>query len=116
MAEPRQDTFAETQRRHVAQCIKEARFVAVTWLAALVFCGGWIGLFGYLPEAERPLEPVLIMGIPSWVIWGLFLPWSILVVVTWYFAAVILKDDEPLILPPADDEAISGIESRRTVP
>ena len=119
--EPQDSTFLSTQYRHVRQCLKEARFVALTWIVALVFCGGWIGYFGYIPSSDRPDTPSLVLGIPSWVVWGLLVPWLVLILVTWFFAAFVLKDDEPLQpmpgfedqLPLADGEPGTGqAESR----
>jgi len=104
--EPQETTFLSTQYRHARQCLKEARFVALTWIVALVFCGGWIGLFGYIPPSDRPDVPPLVLGIPSWVVWGLFVPWLVLILVTWFFAAVILKDDEPLQPMPGFKEQL----------
>ena len=50
MAEHEPDSrFLDSQYRHVRQCLKEARFVAITWFAALFFCCGWIVTFGYIP-------------------------------------------------------------------
>ncbi len=114
--DPQKSLFLSTQYRHVRQCLKEARFVALTWISALVFCGGWIGYFGYIPTSDRPDIPPLVLGIPSWVVWGLLVPWLVLILVTWFFAAFVLKDDEPLQpmpgfeeqLPLADDEPGTG--------
>ncbi len=102
--QPRQK-YLETQHRHVTQCLREAWFVGIVWFASLLFVAGWIGVYGYLPESSRPDEPTLVLGIPSWAFWGLFVPWLVLVPVTWFFAAVVLKDDEPILpWPDGDDE------------
>lgn len=99
-------SFFASQYRHVQQCLKEARFVAITWFAALFFCCGWIGYFGYLPVSERPDTPQLVLGLPAWAVWGLLAPWLVLIAVTWFFAAVVLKDDEPLEPMPNQEEGI----------
>lgn len=104
--DPQNSAFLSTQYRHVRQCLKEARFVALTWIAALVFCGGWIGYFGYVPPSDRPDMPPLVLGIPSWVVWGLLVPWLVLILITWFFAAFILKDDEPLQPMPGFEEQL----------
>ena len=101
-------SFLSSQYRHARQCIKEARFVAAIWISALVFCGYWIRQFGYIPPAERPDVPALVLGIPSWVVWGLLVPWLVLILVTWFFAASILKDDEPLQPMPGLEDQLSS--------
>ena len=109
MAEHKPDLrFLASQYRHARQCLKEARFVALTWFAALFFCCGWIGYFGYISPSERPDTPHLILGMPSWAVWGLLVPWLVLILVTWFFAAVILKDDEPLEPMPGFEETPSS--------
>lgn len=99
-------SFFARQYRHAQQCLKEARFVAITWFAALFFCCGWIGSFGYLPVSERPDTPQLVLGLPAWAVWGLLAPWLVLIGITWFFAAVVLKDDEPLEAMPNQQEDV----------
>jgi magnesium-transporting ATPase (P-type) len=111
-SEPHPSSFLSSQYRHVRQCIKEARFVALTWISALLFCGCWIRYFGYIPPADRPEVPALVLGIPSWVVWGLLVPWIALILVTWFFAAFILKDDEPLQPMPGFEETLPCPEGK----
>ena len=101
-----ENSFFASQYRHVKQCLKEARFVAITWFAALFFCCGWIGYFGYIPPSERLDTPQLVLGMPAWAVWGLLAPWLVLIAVTWFFAAVVLKDDEPLEPMPHQGEPL----------
>jgi hypothetical protein len=89
------NSFAKTQARHVRQCWKEAKIVGCVWLTALVYCSTVLTQMGYVPSDQRPESPALVWGIPSWVFWGLFAPWIVMIVVTWGFAAFLLKDDEP---------------------
>ena len=76
---------------------KEAKLVVCIWLIGLIYTAVVIGLWGYVPPAERPDQPSLIFGVPSWVVWGLFVPWVVQVGVTWWFALRVLKDDEPYV-------------------
>ena len=69
--------------------------VLIIWLLALITTATVMTSKGYLPSEERPDAPALIWGIPSWVFWGLFVPWFVLIAVTWWFALSYLKDDEP---------------------
>ena len=84
----------DDRARHFRQCVREARVVAVIWLAGLVWVCGSIAATGYLPIEQRPDPPPLVLGIPSWVFWSLFVPWLACIAATWWFAVCILKDDE----------------------
>ena len=88
-------SFLQTQARHVRQCWREAKFVAWVWGAAIVYCCTVIVTMGYIAPDQRPEIPSMLWGIPTWVIWGVVLPWLVLIGVTWLFAALVLKDDEP---------------------
>ncbi len=102
------EKFLETQSRHFRQCVKEARFVIVTWLITLFYVGTTIGLMGYVPVENRPDDPSLILGIPAWVCWGLLLPWFVLIGVTWWFAIFMMKEDEPYMdFPNREPESLS---------
>lgn len=86
---------AVAQDRHVRQCLREARWVAVLWLIQLVYCTVAMVTLGYPDPSARPDAPNLILGIPAWVVWGLFLPWCVQIVAAWWFALAVLQDDEP---------------------
>jgi hypothetical protein len=101
MAEPRSnESFATVQARHVQHCTREAKLVALIWVLGLLYCTAVIVTWGYLPPKQRPDEPSLTFGIPSWVFWGLFLPWFVQIGVTWWFALRVLVDDEPFMEMP----------------
>ncbi len=75
---------------------REALIIFATWLAATSYCCGYYYLFG-TSGAERPLgsadvKPVL--GIPSWFLWGVVLPWCVCVVFTVWFAGFRMTDDD----------------------
>ena len=108
MTESKND-FIEVQTEHFCQCVKEARFVVVTWIITLVYVSVVVGLMGYVPAEHRPDEPSLILGVPSWVCWGVILPWFVLIGITWWFAIFLMKDDEPYIDFPQPSE-IDGLE------
>ena len=94
--------FAVVQARHYRQCLKEAGLAAAIFLIAFLGCTCVIAMLGYPSPGDRPPEPALIWGIPEWVFWGLFVPWLVLVGVTWWFAFFFLRDDEPLLPFPGD--------------
>ena len=95
MVDPQSDRN-ERQLRHYLQCLREARFVAVTWVITALYIAMMCGRYGYIPVEDRPDTPFLVMGIPGWVVIGVFAPWIVLIFVTWWFALFVLKDDEPL--------------------
>ena len=100
-----QDAFLETQHRHAKRCAFEARIAGLVWLIAGVVCCSTMYHLGYVPPEARPDEPNLIFGFPSWVFYGLVIPWVVLVFVIWGFAAFILRDDEEYHDFPFQDEA-----------
>jgi len=85
------------QARHFAQCGREARFCAAVWIGAWIVCATVTARFGYLPPDQRPDEPWLVLGMPGWVLFGVIIPWLVLICLTVWFAAVYLKDDEPIV-------------------
>ncbi len=97
------DEFYLLQGRHFRQCLREAWLVIGIWTVGLVWCSTAIITWGYVPVEDRPAEPELILGIPSWVVWGLFVPWFAMTLATWWFAGVFLKDDEPYMEFPVED-------------
>lgn len=68
----------------------EATIVFFVWLVACVYTVGYCAVFGYSPESGSSLS----FGVPSWVFWGIFLPWTISTVVSAYVAMVVLRDDD----------------------
>ncbi len=99
------DSFLRSQSAHFQQCLREAKFVGLTWVIVMIYTCTVIISQGYVPVDERPAHPALVLGIPSWVFWGLFVPWFAMIVVTWCFAIFYLKDDEPYMeFPSVDNE------------
>lgn len=102
MKDTEKKAFDRVQARHYRQCLKEARLAAAVFLVALLYCIAVIAALGYPAPGERPPEPALVWGIPQWVVWGLFIPWLVLMGTTWWFALFFLRDDEPLLPFPGD--------------
>ena len=72
------------------------------WFVGLVWCVTVMILRGYVSPADRPTQPDLLFGMPSWVVWGLFIPWIAQIAAVWWFAICWLKDDEPFQEFPAE--------------
>ena len=57
---------------------REAIIIGLVWLAATAYCCVYCYLFGYI-RAGQPLGPQdvrPILGMPSWVFWGIMVPWA----------------------------------------
>jgi len=73
------------------QSRKEFRFMLTTWVCFALWTGGYNALFA----GGRPGEPVvLVLGMPSWVVYGIALPWAVALAVTIWFAMVYMKDTD----------------------
>lgn len=60
----------------------------------------------FLGYDRNPSEIVTYLGIPDWVLWGVFLPWTVCVLVTVWFTFFFMVDDpleEPASDPPEED-------------
>src|SRR5258708_38169384 len=55
------------------QSAKEARFVVVLWLICCVYTVGYAALFAYKAQPN----PLLLLEMPSWVFWGVIVPWTL---------------------------------------
>jgi hypothetical protein len=66
------------------------------WLAATIYCCAYSYFFGYLrpdhPLGPQDVQPIL--GIPSWVFWGVLAPWAVCAVFTFWFAGWSMADDD----------------------
>jgi hypothetical protein len=80
--------------------LRELRWILFIWFIFLLWVVGYCGLFGYQTE-EAALTTIL--GMPSWVFGGVFLPWIAATIVTCWFALTQIED-HPLQDPTADDE------------
>ena len=84
----------------VVHARREALVILVAFGACLVWSVGWSSLAGYGEPAPESLATVL--GIPSWVFWGVLVPWLAADLFGLWFCFFFMADD-PLGEP--DDEA-----------
>ena len=80
---------------------REALFVCAVWVIACAYTVGYSALFGY----GKSGYPTLILGIPSWVVWGVLAPWFACLGITLWFAGFRMTD-EPL--GESHDEVTTG--------
>lgn len=98
-AEPPHDTL-------LANCRREMGWSLLLWVVCFIWVIGYCGLFGYQVEGQ---EMNIVLGMPSWVVWGICLPWLVAVVVSSGFALWGIADD-PLGETPEQETAPRPME------
>lgn len=78
---------------------RETRIILVFWFGMMLWVVGYCGSFAY----ETGGEMTLIMGFPSWVFWGIAVPWLVANLFTFWFCLFGMKDD-----PLEESESDSG--------
>ncbi len=75
---------------------REAIGIGLIWLSSTIYCCVYCYLYGY----NRPGRPLTaediapIWGIPSWVMWGVLVPWIICTLITFWYAGFYMADDD----------------------
>lgn len=87
---------------------REAVIVLALWAAAFAWTVGYCARYGYQPEPRPPL----VLGIPSWIMWGIFVPWTVCTVLSTLLAWLLMTDDD---LGEDPDELRSELEAAREV-
>ena len=80
---------------------REGLIALGVFLVALTYTIGYCTLYGYGTDAGRSL----VLGVPSWVMWGIFLPWGLCTLFNCGFSAFVMKDhdlEEPAVPPDAE--------------
>ena len=70
---------------------QEAWLILAAWAVCLVWTVGYSTLFGY---GIHQSEIQTVLGIPSWVFWGVFVPWMTATVFSIWFGLVYMRDDD----------------------
>jgi hypothetical protein len=75
---------------------REGIIIGLAWFAATAYCCAYSYWAGYNrpgqvlgPDDIRP-----ILGIPSWVFWGIMAPWLVCALFTFWFAGFYMSDDD----------------------
>jgi len=75
---------------------REAWIILSAWAIATLYCCTYFYLFGSIrpgrPLGRADVQPVL--GIPSWFMFGVLLPWGVCGVFTVIFAGFVMGDDD----------------------
>lgn len=75
---------------------REAVIIFGVWIVALVWAVPYCYLNGYLDSGARvdPESLRTVWGIPSWVFWGIAVPWLAADVFTIWFCFCYMQDDD----------------------
>jgi hypothetical protein len=96
----------ESAARTFRNARREAIFVIVLWFLAFFWTLGYCYLFGYrhapdawvvrigLAEPASNAPPEIVLGLPSWVTYGILAPWLICSVITVLFGLFFMTDDD----------------------
>lgn len=76
-------TFLNTRR--------EAKVIFAVWVVALLWAVPACWLLGY---GKPPGEITTVLGVPSWVFWGIAVPWLVADVFTIWFCSSVMVDDD----------------------
>jgi hypothetical protein len=111
-------TQPDKPRQLVRNARREAWIVFWVWALALVWTVGWYYLFGHPHDAASlpvrlglidpapAARPIPILGFPSWVFWGIILPWLACSAFTVWFGLGGIADDD--LGAEAEDSASHG--------
>lgn len=67
---------------------KESIVAGLIWFGS----GLWVLLTCYFIGYGKPVRP--IGGIPHWALWGVFVPWVVLLAANTWYSLVYLRDDD----------------------
>jgi hypothetical protein len=84
---------------------------ATVWLIALVWSVGYCAKYGY--HFKTVDELTFVFGIPSWIFYGVFLPWGLCTAFSGAFAFGFMQDaelGEPVEEPPSVLEGDNAAE------
>jgi hypothetical protein len=70
---------------------REALLVFGIWLAACIYTVGFCAAYGY----ERdPATLTFVLGIPDWVFYGVFLPWTVCTILSFIVSNFVIRDED----------------------
>lgn len=70
---------------------REAWWILAAWGVSLVWTVGYCAVFGYEIDVS---QLTLVLGMPSWVFWGVFVPWMTATAFSVWFGLVYMRDDD----------------------
>ena len=81
---------ADNEDPVVRSARREALWIFLIWCAALVYCVTYSAWYGY---GKTAAELTFVLGFPSWVFWGIIVPWGVCTVLSACFTWFVISDD-----------------------
>ena len=73
------------------QTLKEVKYLLLAWL----FFASWVLIYcGFEAYGQDHEDVKITFGMPSWVFWGIAVPWICSISYTIYFSLFVMKDNE----------------------
>ena len=73
------------------QTLKEVKHLLLAWL----FFASWVLIYcGFEAYGQDHEDVKITFGMPSWVFWGIAVPWICSIIYTIYFSLFVMKDNE----------------------
>lgn len=75
--------------KDLKQTKKEVKILLLGWLAF----ASWVLIYCELAAYNQDQESIrIIFGMPSWVFWGIAIPWIFSIIFTIFFSLFVMKD------------------------
>ena len=86
-----QKPLTEPRKNGYALCLKEFKFAfSATMIYIFLSCA-----ISYVLGYNKTVEEIsIIWGIPSWVLFGVVIPWVLMVLLTAYYGFFVMEGDE----------------------
>lgn len=88
---------------------REAIIIFIVWIVALLWCVPYCYINGY-PSVYEPENLKTIMGIPSWLFWGIAFPWLVADIFTVWFCFFYMAEDDLGGAPEDESHSANGEE------
>ncbi|MGI9440973.1 MAG: hypothetical protein ACR2N1_00825 [Rubripirellula sp.] len=95
--------------------LRELKWILVIWLVHFLWVVGYCSAFGYMPRRYTLTFSgyiTTVIGMPSWVFWGVFVPWISASLVTTWFALTQIEDHD---LPDSASTAVADGSNAQTL-
>lgn len=75
---------------------REAIIIGVVWVVSTIYCCAYSYWAGYERPGQKlgPDDVHPIFGMPSWIFWGVIVPWVACSIFIFWFAGFYMSDDD----------------------